>query len=97
MLIVTLVSSDPTDGPLTLFPAWGTDHRDMTQDSDKPKPPARKGSDIQKAALEYLRMLRILNGEIQCQLAVLGSQLKFIHRLLAWGVLGSATGGCLFS
>ena len=28
-------------------------------------------------------------------LAVLGSQLKSIHRLLAWGVLGSATGGCL--
>ena len=36
------------------------------------------------------------NGKIQCQLAVLGSQLKSIHRLLAWGVLGSATGGCLF-
>jgi hypothetical protein len=23
--------------------------------------------------------------------------LKFTHRLLAWGVLGLATGGCLFS
>jgi hypothetical protein len=68
----------------------------MTQDSDKPKPQAREGSDIQEAALEYLRMLRILSGEIQCQLAVLGSQLKSTHRLLAWGVLGSATGGCLF-
>jgi hypothetical protein len=42
-----------------LFPAEGNDHRDMTQDSDKPKPQARKGSDIQKAALEYLRILRL--------------------------------------
>ena len=68
----------------------------MTRDSDKLNPRARKDPDIQEAALEYLRMLRTLNGEIQCQLAVLGSQLKSIHRLLAWGVLGSATGGCSF-
>ena len=84
-----------TEGPLTLFPVEGNDHRDTTQDSDKPKPQASKGSDIQKAAFEYFRMLWILNGEIQCRLAILGSQLRSIHRLLAWVVLGSATGGCL--
>jgi hypothetical protein len=35
--------------------------RDMTQDSDKPRPQARKSPDIQKAALEYLRILRSSN------------------------------------
>jgi len=33
----------------------------MTQDSDKPKPQASKSSDINKAALDYLKMLRALN------------------------------------
>ena len=33
---------------------------DMTQDS-KPKPQVRKSADVQKAALEYLRILRISN------------------------------------
>lgn len=33
----------------------------MTQDSNKPKPQAKKSADIQKAALEYLRILRISN------------------------------------
>jgi hypothetical protein len=35
--------------------------RAMTQDSDKPRPQARKSPDIQKAALEYLRILRNSN------------------------------------
>jgi hypothetical protein len=30
-------------------------------DSNKPKPQARKSADIQKTALEYLRILRISN------------------------------------
>ncbi len=50
-----------TEGPLTSFPAERNDHGDMTQDSDKPKPQASKGPDVQKAAREYLRMLRTLN------------------------------------
>ena len=33
----------------------------MTEDSNKPKPQARRSADIQKAALEYLRILRISN------------------------------------
>jgi hypothetical protein len=38
----------------------------MTKNSDKPKPQASKGSDIHKAAREYLRILRSsLNYDVQ--------------------------------
>ena len=33
----------------------------MTEDSNKPKPQVRKSADVQKAALEYLIILRISN------------------------------------
>jgi hypothetical protein len=42
----------------------------MTQDSDKPKPPAIKGSDIQRAAREYPRMLRNLNPNYDVKAAM---------------------------
>jgi hypothetical protein len=41
----------------------------MTKDSDKPKPQP-KGSDIHKAAREYLRMLRSLNPNCDVKAAV---------------------------
>jgi len=59
-----------TEGPLTLFPAEGNDHRDMPQDSDKPKPQASKGSDVHKAAREYLKMLRSLNPNYDAKAAM---------------------------
>lgn len=44
-------------------PVSGTEveGNDMTQDNNKPKPQVRKSADIQKAALDYLRILRISN------------------------------------
>ncbi|MGD0469673.1 MAG: hypothetical protein ABSA54_14940 [Terriglobales bacterium] len=42
----------------------------MTQDSEKPKPQASKGSDIHKAAREYLRMLRSLNPNYDAKAAM---------------------------
>jgi hypothetical protein len=59
-----------TEGPLTWFPAQGNHRRDMTQDSDKPKPQASKGSDVHKAAREYLKMLRSLNPNYDVKAAV---------------------------
>jgi hypothetical protein len=43
--------------------------RDMTKDSDKPKPQAKKGPDLHKTALEYLRMLRSLNPDYDVKAA----------------------------
>jgi len=59
-----------TEGPLTLFTAKGNDYRDMTQDSDKPKPQASKGPDIHKAARKYLKMLRSLNPNYDAKAAM---------------------------
>jgi hypothetical protein len=42
----------------------------MTQDSDKPKPQAVKGPDINKAAREYLRMLWSLNPNYDVKAAM---------------------------
>jgi hypothetical protein len=39
-------------------------------DSDKPKPPARRGWGIQKAAREYLRMLQSLNPDYDAKAAM---------------------------
>jgi len=44
----------------------------MTRDSDKPKPQASKGSDIQKAAREYLKMLRKSNRNLRCESSRVG-------------------------
>jgi hypothetical protein len=41
----------------------------MTQDSDKPEPQASKGSDPQKAAREYLKMLRKSNPNYDAKAA----------------------------
>ena len=46
---------------IDVVPAERNDHRDTTRDSDKPKLQASNGSDIHKAAREYLRILRSLN------------------------------------
>jgi hypothetical protein len=59
-----------TEELLTLFLAKGNDHRDMPQDSDKPKPQASKGPNIHKAAREYLRMLRSLNPSYDAKAAM---------------------------
>jgi hypothetical protein len=43
----------------------------MTKDSDKPKPQATKGSDVHKAAREYLRILRSsLNYDVKAARSV---------------------------
>jgi len=42
----------------------------MAQDSDKPKLQASKGSDIHKAAREYLKMLRSLNPAYDAKAAM---------------------------
>ena len=45
-------------------------HREMTQDSDKPKPQASRGPDIHKTAREYLRILRSLNPNYDVKAAM---------------------------
>ena len=72
---ITALSTRPgkcaiTEGPLTSFSVEGDDDRDMTQDSDKPKPQASKRPDIHQAAREYLKMLRSLNTNYDAKAAM---------------------------
>ena len=59
-----------TGAPLTSFPVEGNDHRDMTEDTDKPKLKDSKGSDVHKAAREYLRILRLTIDDVKAARSV---------------------------